>query len=63
MKTLIINQDFKNLLFPLSTDEYKTLTDSIVTEGCRDSIVVWNNIIIDGHNRYNICIDNELKEI
>ena len=24
-------------------------------DGCRDPIITWNNIIIDGHNRYEIC--------
>lgn len=52
---LNINQKFKNLIPPLSKDEYEGLKESIKIDGCRDSIVVWNNTIIDGHNRYEIC--------
>jgi len=31
------------------------LEDSIKEEGCREPIIVWKDIIIDGHNRYDIC--------
>jgi len=24
-------------------------------KSCRDAIVIWDNIILDGHNRYDIC--------
>lgn len=58
---LKINQEFKNLIPPLTPDEYKMLANSIITEGCRDAIVVWNNIIIDGHNRYEICTTNNIE--
>jgi len=60
MTKLIINPEFRNLLWPLTIDEYNTLSDNIIKEGCRDSIVVWKNTIVDGHNRYNICIDNNI---
>jgi len=43
------------LIPPLTEDEYSRLENSILTDGCRDAIVAWNNIIIDGHNRYEIC--------
>lgn len=26
-----------------------------MSEGCRDSLISWNGILIDGHNRYEIC--------
>jgi N6-adenosine-specific RNA methylase IME4 len=48
---------FKNLIPPLSPDEYARLEQSIIEEGCRDPLVIWkwNAIILDGHNRYEIC--------
>ncbi len=51
---------FKNLIPPLSKDEYMLLEQSILSEGCRESLIVWKkssneNILIDGHNRYEIC--------
>lgn len=53
--TLQIDNDFKNLIPPLTSEEYNGLKESIQKEGCRDPLVVWNNTIIDGHNRYEIC--------
>lgn len=50
-----IENEFKNLIAPLSVEEYKALEDSILSEGCREPIILWQNIIIDGHNRYEIC--------
>jgi len=52
---LIINPNFKNLIPPLTPEEYSNLENSIKSEGCRDSIVVWKETIIDGHNRFKIC--------
>ncbi|NMA55810.1 MAG: hypothetical protein GX952_07830 [Firmicutes bacterium] len=52
---LQIDPEFKKLIPPLTTDEYAGLEKSIIEEGCRDPLVVWGNIIIDGHNRYEIC--------
>jgi hypothetical protein len=31
------------------------LEQSILAEGCLDSLVTWNGVLIDGHNRYQIC--------
>ena len=50
-----IDEEFAALIPPLTPDEYSGLEQSILTEGCRDAIILWNNIIIDGHNRYRIC--------
>ena len=50
-----IDTEFKNLIPPLTAEEYAGLEESIVKEGCRDAIVLWGETIIDGHNRYEIC--------
>lgn len=50
-----IDTEFKNLIPPLTADEYAGLEESILREGCRDAIVLWGETIIDGHNRYEIC--------
>jgi DNA modification methylase len=52
---LNINNELKDLIPPLSQSEYSTLEQSIIDEGCRDKILTWNDTIIDGHNRYEIC--------
>lgn len=57
---LNINDKFKNLIPPLSDDEYKQLEDNILRYGCREPLCVWNNTIIDGHNRYAICSKNNI---
>lgn len=45
--------EFENKIPPLSADELTRLQDSIIAEGRLISpIVVWNGIIVDGHNRY-----------
>lgn len=57
---LKIDEEFKELIPPLTDDEYKLLENSILTEGLREPILVWNGIIIDGHNRYEICKKHNL---
>lgn len=55
-----INPEFENLIPPLSIEEYEELKESIVTYGCRDPLVIWNETIIDGHNRFKICQANSI---
>ncbi len=52
---MIIDQEFARLIPPLTDEEYKGLEASILAEGCRDALVVWGDILVDGHNRYRIC--------
>lgn len=55
METYRIDPEFKRLLPELSETELEYLEANIIQDGCRDPIVVWNNIIVDGHHRYEIC--------
>mgnify|MGYP000139217634 CR=1 FL=1 len=50
-----INPDFEALLSPLTPEEFEQLEKNILREGCREPILIWNDTIIDGHNRYKIC--------
>ena len=52
---LRIDPEFAALIPPLLPEEFAQLEQSILSEGCRDAIIVWGNIIVDGHNRYRIC--------
>lgn len=52
---LEIDPEFKTLIRPLRKDEYLQLEVNLTVDGCREPIITWNNIIIDGHNRYEIC--------
>lgn len=53
--TLKIDNEFKNLIPPLKTEELERLEKSILTEGIRDALIVWGDVLIDGHNRYAIA--------
>jgi hypothetical protein len=52
---LNINEALEHVMPPLQDLELELLTKSLLTEGCRDPLVVWNGVIVDGHNRYRIC--------
>lgn len=52
---ITIDPEFKALIPPLAPDELRQLEENILRDGCRDPLVVWDNILIDGHNRYEIC--------
>ncbi len=57
---LKIDKTFQTLIPPLSSEEYKLLEDNLLREGCRDPICIWNGTIIDGHNRYTICLQHNI---
>ena len=57
---MIIDDEFKNLLPPLSDEDYRGLEESLKKEGCRDPLVVWGEVLIDGHNRYEICTTHSI---
>ena len=50
-----IRKDFKELIPPLSPEEFEQLEKNILEEGIRDPLVVWNGVLVDGHNRYEIA--------
>ena len=50
-----IDQEFKNNIPPLSGEEMQQLEDMILADGVViNPLIVWNGILIDGHNRYEI---------
>ena len=57
---LKINETLEHVMPPLQEMELKLLTESLLTEGCRDPLTVWNGTIIDGHNRYRVCRENDI---
>ena len=54
-RTLKVDPEYKGLSQPLGRNEYRQLERSLVSDGCREPILVWNDTIVDGHNRYEIC--------
>ena len=55
LSELNVDPELEELIAPLSTAEFQQLTDSCTAEGIRDPILVWNDTIVDGHNRYRIA--------
>ena len=52
---LLIDPEFSEKIPPLTTEEFEQLEANILTDGAVLSpLVVWNGIIVDGHNRYRI---------
>ena len=62
---LKIDPDFKNLLPPLSKEEYTQLDRNISSKGFDEAypIIIWNKTIIDGHNRYEICKFHGIEDV
>jgi len=52
---IVVNEDLKAYIDPLTPDECEALERSILAEGCRDALVLWGDVLVDGHNRYGIC--------
>ncbi len=52
---LKISPRFENALPPLQEAELSQLREKLLTEGCRDALVVFHGTLIDGHSRYRIC--------
>src|SRR3990167_6624652 len=61
MKTLNIDPEFSALIPPLNPIEYLQLEANIKEQGCRDAILAWDDAIIDGHNRYEICNKHNIE--
>jgi len=52
---MIIDNEFSNLIPALTDTEYAGLRESIIQEGIRDALIIWNDTLLDGHNRYKIA--------
>ncbi|MDD0811962.1 hypothetical protein PSQ20_16515 [Curvibacter sp. RS43] len=52
---ITVNEELLAYIDPLTPDEHAALERSILAEGCRDALVLWGDVLVDGHNRYGIC--------
>ncbi|NID15838.1 plasmid replication/partition related protein [Luteibacter yeojuensis] len=57
---IVINEELKAYIDPLTPDEYESLERSLLAEGCRDALVLWGDTLVDGHNRYGICRKHDI---
>lgn len=60
---LIIDEEFESVIPPLTDEEFELLKESALNDGeVYHPLVVWNNIIVDGHHRYKILKEHpEIK--
>lgn len=65
MRELKIDPELRNLLPPLTSEEYKQLEKNIVENGFDRNfpIMEWQGFIVDGHNRYDICKKHNIEPI
>ncbi|AHX13543.1 hypothetical protein CH75_10265 [Dyella jiangningensis] len=57
---IVVNEELKAYIDPMTPEEYEALERSILAEGCRDALVLWGNILVDGHHRYSVCRKHDL---
>ena len=74
---IIILDELRDLIPPLQDEELNQLEKNILTEGCREALLIWQTtsnvldatstqtsavyILVDGHNRYGICLKHKLN--
>lgn len=56
-RVLKIDPEFQNKIPPLTDEEFRQLEENIMDAGeVYEAITVWNDTIIDGHNRYKVVL-------
>ena len=65
MRELKIDPELKDLLPPLTNEEYKQLEKNIKENGFDRNfpIMEWHGYIADGHNRYSICKKHNIEPV
>ncbi|MCL2424803.1 MAG: hypothetical protein FWD05_00540 [Oscillospiraceae bacterium] len=61
MQKIIIDEEFERILPKLDEQTYAWLEENILEYGCREPLVLWDGILIDGHNRYSILQKHDLS--
>ncbi len=67
--------ELQEFIRPLTSEQFTQLEQNIITHGCQDALVLWETsaydlgrgeselsiyVLVDGHNRYNICKKNKI---
>lgn len=60
-RMIIVDDALRAYIDPLTPDEHAALERSLLEEGCRDALVLWGDLLVDGHNRYGICQKHGLE--
>lgn len=62
MKELLhTDPELIRLSIPFSQEELSKLESSLMENGCLEPIIIWNGVILDGHKRYKICVDENIE--
>ncbi|CAH0997686.1 hypothetical protein EMA8858_03820 [Emticicia aquatica] len=76
-QNIVVLDELKNLIPPLSNEEFEQLQSNILEHGCQSPLQLWQTpkssigiasensgdiayVLVDGHNRYKICVNNNL---
>lgn len=52
---IVVDKEFQSKIPPITQEEFHTLEANILADGViRDPLVVWGNVLVDGHNRLRI---------
>lgn len=66
MSKIVIDDELETVWLPPAQDEFETLTNQILRDGCLDPLKVWDRdgelVLLDGHNRLKICRENCLPD-
>lgn len=60
MTDLTINPKFESLIPKLTDDEFRQLEENVLKDGITEPLVVWNGVLVDGHNRYKLAKKHNL---
>lgn len=52
---ITVLEELRVYIDPLTPEENQALERSLLAEGCRDALVLWGEVLVDGHNRYRLC--------
>ncbi len=74
--SIVILDELRDLIRPLSTEQFTQLEQNLITHGCQDALILWETtstelqqddldrtvyVLVDGHNRYAICQKNKIE--
>jgi len=64
---IVIDPEFRDLIPALSEEELNGLEKSIVENGFNPAfpLIIWKdyNILVEGHNRYNVCMKHNIEPL
>ena len=62
-QNLICKDKYRRLKPSLSESEHQALKSDIMRNGCREPIMAWKHMILDGYKRYEICRNWDLPYV